>query len=83
MIVLILEAVADAAAAGSAAADAEAQAGRAKKAARMGCNEMQNGGSNEQYIYNNNSKNNIYIYILYNIYDYIMSLCHVTTNLTQ
>ena len=51
MIVLILEAVADAAAAGSAAADAEAQAGRAKKAARMGCNEMQNGGSNEQYIY--------------------------------
>jgi len=82
MIVLILEAVADAAAAGSAAADAEAQAGRAKKAARMGCNEMQNGGSNEQYICNNNnSKNNIYI--LYNIYDYIMSLCHVTTNLTQ
>ena len=59
--------------------------GGQKKAARMGCNEMQNGGSNEQYIYiynNNSNSNNIYIYILY-IYDYIMSLCHVTTNLTQ
>ena len=39
--------------------------GGQKKAARMGCNEMQNGGSNEQYIYI------IIVIIIYIYYIYI------------